>query len=95
MRIRLPGTAKRLQRSEDGVAALEFAMVSPVLLLLVMGTIELGLVLTAQMMMESATYSASRLGKTGLGRSDATQAAKIKAEIGRIGGTIMVEVAEA
>lgn len=89
MRTPLPKSLKRLGRGEDGIAALEFAFIAPVLLLLVMGTIELGLILTAQMMMESATYTASRLGKTGQGVRDSTQAARIKAEIARVGGVIM------
>ena len=89
MRISLRISLKRLRRGEDGIAALEFAMVAPVLLLLVMGTFELGLILTAQVLMESATYTASRMGKTGQGISDSTQAAKIKAEIARVGGLIM------
>ena len=89
MRIPLPKCLKRLGRGEDGIAALEFAFIAPVLLLLVMGTVEVGLMMTAQVMMESATYTASRLGKTGYVEKNKTREATIRAEIARVGGVIM------
>lgn len=56
---------RTLLRDQEGAAALEFALVLPVLSLLVFGTIEMGLTMLAQGIMESATFAASRLGKTG------------------------------
>jgi len=55
----------RLRRDESGVSALDFALVAPVLLLFMSGIIEVALVMFAQHVMEGATFSASRLGKTG------------------------------
>lgn len=88
-RLPPPLLLKRLARHEDGIAALEFAIISPVLMLLVMGTMEVALILTAQVLMESATYSASRVGKTGQVATDSTREATIKNEIARIGGLLM------
>lgn len=83
MRSRWPNLSalSRLHASEDGATALEFAMVAPALFLLMMGTVEVGLVLTAQNVMESATYSASRLGRTGYTESGQTQEETVMAEL--------------
>ena len=55
----------RLLRREEGVTALEFAIVAPVFLLLLAGIIEFGIVMTVYSVMEGATAVSSRLGKTG------------------------------
>lgn len=59
------GTGRFLAHETQGVSALEFALISPVLLTLTMGAVELSLVSYAQAVMESATFNAARLGKTG------------------------------
>ncbi len=55
----------RLRRDQTGVAAMEFALVSPIMALMLIGTLEVGLAMLAQNTMENATFAASRLGKTG------------------------------
>lgn len=50
---------------ERGVTAIEFALIAPAVLMMTFGTIEFGLLLYAQSVMESATSNTSRLGKTG------------------------------
>lgn len=52
-------------RDESGIAALEFAMITPVLLLMLMGIIEFSMIMFTTAVMESATNITSRLGKTG------------------------------
>jgi Flp pilus assembly pilin Flp len=52
-------------REESGVTALEFALISPVMLLMVMGIIEFASIMFTMTVMESATNITSRLGKTG------------------------------
>lgn len=52
-------------RNDDGITALEFTLVAPVLLLLMFGTIEFSLIMFVTATIESATSNASRLGKTG------------------------------
>jgi hypothetical protein len=54
-----------LLRSQEGASAIEFALISPVLLLFTIGIIEVSLMMLTQNIMESATFTASRLGKTG------------------------------
>lgn len=54
-----------LLQEDDGASALEFALISPVLLLMTIGIIEISLMMLTQNVMESATFVASRLGKTG------------------------------
>ena len=86
---KLSRSLRRVLRREDGATALEFAIISPALFLLMMGIVEVGLMMTAQIMMESATYAASRMGKTGYVASGSTQEKMIKGEILRVGGVIM------
>lgn len=79
----------RLRREERGVTAIEFALIVPVLLLLVLGTIEISLVMFAQSVMESATFNASRLGKTGFVASGSTQQAGIVGMLNQRSGGMM------
>ena len=60
---------QRLWQAEDGVSAIEFAILVPVLILMMFGIIEFGLIMLASNMMESATSITSRLGKTGYSAS--------------------------
>ena len=48
-------------------------MISPILFLLVMGIVEIGLIMSAQNTLESATYIASRTGRTGFIETGKTQ----------------------
>ncbi len=55
----------RLKRANDGVAAVEFAMIAPVLLLMIFGILELSMMAYATSVIEGATSTSSRLAKTG------------------------------
>jgi len=57
--------SRTLARCEDGVTAIEFAFIAPVFLLMVMGIIEFSMIMFTSTVMESATTSTARLGKTG------------------------------
>ncbi len=50
------------RKGEEGAAAIEFALVLPVLLLLLLGMMEFGLALWRQEMMTNATREAARAG---------------------------------
>lgn len=63
--MRLMAKLRSLQKEESGVTAIEFAIVAPVLLLLVFGIIEFSLIMVVYNVMEGATAVSSRLGKTG------------------------------
>lgn len=52
-------------KNSEGVTALEFALVAPVFLLMMMGTIEFSVVMFVTSVMEGATTQSARLGKTG------------------------------
>jgi len=52
-------------RARDGITSIEFALIAPVFLLMIMGIIEFSLIMFTSVVLESATNSTSRLGKTG------------------------------
>jgi len=54
-----------LTRCDSGVTAVEFALLAPVLFLLIMGIIEFAVIMFVSVVLESATNQTSRLGKTG------------------------------
>jgi Flp pilus assembly protein TadG len=58
-----------LKQSKDGTTAIEFAMLSPVMILFMMGIIEFSLIMFTQAVMESATGSTARTGQTGFTES--------------------------
>ena len=64
---------RRYRNCQDGATAVEFALISPILFLLVMGIVEAGFIMSAQNTLESATYVASRTGRTGFIESGKTQ----------------------
>ncbi len=64
---------RNLLRSNDGITAIEFALISPVLLLFVLGTLEFSMIMFASAVMESATNNSARLGKTGYAPSGTTR----------------------
>jgi Flp pilus assembly pilin Flp len=57
---RLPG-----YKDEEGVTAIEFAIVAPVLLTFLLGIIEVGMIFFNTMLIEGAITNTARLGKTG------------------------------
>jgi Flp pilus assembly protein TadG len=64
-------TKKR--HSERGATAVEFALILPALLFLILGGIEFSLLLFVQTSLEGATFNASRLGKTGYTQATSTR----------------------
>jgi Flp pilus assembly protein TadG len=56
---------RRVVRDDSAVAALEFAMVGPIFLLLILAVLENGLTLWQQSMLDNATRDAARLIETG------------------------------
>lgn len=56
---------KHIIRNSDGAAAIEFAILAPVLFTLMLGIVELGLLMFASSVIENAATSASRIGLTG------------------------------
>jgi len=61
-------------KARRGVAAVEFALIMPMMVLLMIGVTEMSLVMLCQHLLENATYNASRTSKTGFVASGKTQA---------------------
>lgn len=55
----------KLYNCEKGVTAIEFALVMPAVVFIILGSIEFSMYLFVQSSLEGATFAASRLGKTG------------------------------
>jgi hypothetical protein len=62
-----------LRSCERGVTAVEFALIAPVLLLLLCGIIEFSMITFVSTTLESATSITSRLGKTGYAAAGKTR----------------------
>ncbi|HWU00317.1 MAG TPA: TadE/TadG family type IV pilus assembly protein [Terriglobales bacterium] len=61
---------RRLWQRADGTTALEFALVSPVLLLVSMGTLEIGMMMFNMITIEGGLREAARYGTTGQQTTD-------------------------
>jgi Flp pilus assembly protein TadG len=59
--------------AQKGATAVEMALITPIFFLFLMGMTEVSLMLTAQQLMESATFNATRLAKTGYTATGKTQ----------------------
>lgn len=75
--MRLHQTFQIFIRASSGVTAVEFAVIAPVLMLLIFGIIEFSLIMTVYNAMEGATSISSRLGKTGFTAAGLTRAQTI------------------
>ena len=63
--IRFPAPFRRWGRSVSGVTAIEFALISPVFFVLLVGILEVGLMYLAQVDLQNAINNASRTIRTG------------------------------
>jgi Flp pilus assembly protein TadG len=92
VRGRATATGRRLAacgRDEAGATAVEFALVGPVLFLLLMGCIELGIVYAANMLLKHSVYTAARSGRTGFVPAKTTQTAAIRTIVQNEAGILM------
>lgn len=81
------GSFARLIFHEKGNTAIEFAIVAPVMLLLVFGIIEFSFVMATSAILEGAILTAAREGSTGYVPSGQTQDAYIASVVkARVGG---------
>jgi len=76
-------------RCQDGAAAVEFALIAPVLLLFTIGIIEMSFLMLTQNMMESATFAAARTGKTGFTEAGESREQSIRDALEDLAGTVM------
>jgi Flp pilus assembly protein TadG len=80
---------KRFLSSEDGVVAIEFAIIFPVLIYMTFGIIETGIVYAADILLKNATYDAARTGRTGFIADGSTQDETVKRKILSQAGILM------
>lgn len=64
-RRRLPALLRRLRRDHRGVTILEFALIAPVMLLLLLGFFDLGYRAYAQSVLQGALHDAARMATVG------------------------------
>lgn len=81
---------RKLRKNEEGATAIEFAMVAPVLFLLIFATIEMGIYFVTQSALDGAVSNASRSYKAAA-RSNSTgaEAGEIKSLVVRYGGGLL------
>lgn len=85
--------APRLMTCRRGATALEFALISPIIIFMMLGTIELGVIMYLQNVMESATSNSSRLGKTGYTANNASRQQTILNDLNsRLGNLINTDL---
>ena len=76
-------------RAQEGVTAVEFAFVAPVLILLLMGIVEFSLIMMTYGLMESATTVSARLGATGFTTSGISREQTIRNAINARAGSLI------
>ena len=77
---RLMSGLRRLRRNRRGVAAVEFAMIAPIFLVVLCGIIENGLILCTQFLLDNATRDAARMIMLG-STSESAFSNQIKTEV--------------
>ena len=60
-----PRFLRRLARNSDGISAIEFALVGPIVIALLVGIMQTGVVFLYQQLLQTATTQAARLIMTG------------------------------
>lgn len=81
--------ARRCAANDRGATAVEFAMIAPVLLAMLFGIVEFGLVLAADIVLKDATQDAARTGRTGFVTTDTTQDETVRGLLRKRAGVLM------
>lgn len=63
--VRINKTIRDYIKGEEGIFSVEFALVTPIMIMIMFGIIEIGMVMFTQSLMEGALRDASRYGVTG------------------------------
>lgn len=72
---------RRLSRDRSGIAAVEFALLAPTMILLICGSLEMGDMIMARMTLDGAVVDAARVATASLETSEATRTASMRASI--------------
>lgn len=76
--MRADAAGRRALRHEGGAAAVEFAIASPAIFLLLVGAVEIAVLLIVALSLGDATLEAARYGATGFGGDAAARDAEIR-----------------
>jgi Flp pilus assembly pilin Flp len=82
-------TYRGFMRNREGSTVIEFAIIAPLLFLLLVGTVETGLVLFANSVLEGATSVGSRIGKSGFTVAGQTREQYIRSKVVQLSGGII------
>ena len=80
---------KRIHANREGTTAIEFAIVAPVLVLLMFGLIEFSIMMATQGMLESTAQQVARQYKASAGLTGPTSAQKMVDDIVRLSGDFL------
>lgn len=64
--------------NQTGSTSIEFCLIAPMMVLLIVGILEISMVLTVQVLMEGAVRNAARYGITGLGQTEILRQQRIR-----------------
>lgn len=81
----------RFHSNRDGATIIEFAIIAPILFLMVMGIIEFSLIMYASSVVENATAAGSRYGITGSSYGAPDRTENIRANIQRLSAGLLNE----
>lgn len=84
-----PNATLKLLKDSGGATVLEFAIIAPVVIMLIIGIVETSMIMFTAAVMEGATISSSRLGKTGYQEAGMTRDQMIRNIIAQRCGTII------
>lgn len=87
-----PGAAPRrvaLAGDRRGSAVVDFAILAPVLVLLLIGILEAAMLLLAQILLQTAVGDAARNGIVGSGSGTLSRAELIRSSVERVAGTLL------
>lgn len=83
------GRCRGFWSARDGAAAVDFAIVGPALVLLLIGILEVSTLMITQSLLQSAVTEAARTGITGQGRDGLSREEAIRRAVERLGGSLL------
>lgn len=78
----------RLARNSDGISAIEFALVGPIVIALIVAILQTGVVFLYQQVLQTATTQAARLIMTGQAQTENLSSAQFVADVCSDGGAM-------
>jgi Flp pilus assembly protein TadG len=83
------GRKRSFRKSQDGVTAIEFAMVGPVFFLMLGVTLETGIMMFTEYVLQTSVQEAARIVRTGQAHEQKMSASKFKESVCRLMGKMV------